>query len=581
MVLAFGFVVVTFLFFFFCDIIFSYRKFDKMVEPFFKTLRYNACTEESKRYTKNCTWTTRVLIVVIVVLYMYSVYNGKLQEPQIVDLVRYNYKQMNELHLMLSFPKEHETYIKMQNKTMQKYQALKECKTSECFQDVYGEFKVYWEYQAHMIEDVLDDEHTDDIETIVKSVNNLMKSFENYNWSAHSEEINTRMKDFMLSFVIHDVHVAPFNFENTAKTLEVVNMAYQRSIEGQKKLGSMWKTMDQIAYQIGATQPIDELRKELESFGLSTDAALVLIGLLGPDIPGQTIFIKCLIRHYIQLTSPKSVIEKDGVLVYQEEKGISTIEFIARMMTFEGLPYTILQFKMLFYAHFMDYFCVTYGLLHFVLKYICKFLDYERGERSVKWKIAKFFDILLKEYRTFLKFTIMLFLFGNAIGFVCLSYIDLQAYLFGDFSGKYVLIMRLKQMLRDVIAQINSNYIAWTYQMCFFAVLAFTSNFSTFTKNALKATVFLPSYYRNDTENNGYYYAMFFRRFARGIDGVMHVIIWLLPFLPILAKYFPSLYLMEGIFSSLGYTSAMDGGIAHIYAFLAAISSPLQSFATY
>jgi len=262
----------------------------------------------------------------------------------------------------------------------------------------------------------------------------IQKHIKNYNPKEHTTNVSKIVQGVVFSlihkYVPEGVEIGEeFNRTSFHSVRDAVRKGVQLAHNvtlAEEKFRALWNDMEHLTLALGVNKFVDSWRHDLENWGLSTDSSLLLIGLFGPDLPGQMTFTNCIVRDYVDSAfTPEKIITEDGLVVQGPLKwnGLTIFQFALQVLFGRGICYLFFQLKVVFLSCLMAYFSAGYGILVKLLNAAChQYEKVEGGFDSWGYLFYRCPYLFIRSFRVISFWLASTFLITTTMG-VCTSFI--------------------------------------------------------------------------------------------------------------------------------------------------------------
>jgi hypothetical protein len=306
--------------------------------------------------------------------------------------------------------------------------------------------------------------------------------------------------------------------------------------------------------------------------------SILVISMLGPDLPGQMVLISCIVRHYID--ESHTWIQR-GRNVTLEYNGLSVAHFALRILFGGGLIYVPHLIKILMYQAFMSYLNFGYGALIILLNNLCHLYEKSGEMETLKFLFVRALLKFIKSFRALTtRFTFFL-VATNVFGVILGLLVEVVTSPFKK-GGILQTSEEIEDWTRSIWGQHLIPHWKWflvqalvfavyTYLTCKYKELRFQANDNDkWTKERRKPVDQQCAEYRQYVDK--------FNKW-RLINWGLKIASWSLPFIGLLPKYLAPEWLNS--FETLGNLAAGESGINYWWGMLDLHTLPAWRFTVY
>jgi hypothetical protein len=404
----------------------------------------------------------RSCALLFLVLYGLLVYQGLVSSP-VPEIISSMHDKFVDITEFLKSGAEVESHLLSIEKAMEHAEELSKCTTETCADENRSNLSPFLAYLTEEAKRAYEEDlaanatGTESTHDLYLGLFHLQRHIKTYTPSEHSANVNKIVQGVVFSLVHKYIpeevlkEMGPdFNVTNFRAMKDAIRQARilaHNATLAEEKFRALWNDMEHLSLALGINKWVDSWRHDLENWGLSTDSSLILIGIFGPDLPGQMTFTNCIVRHYVDSAfAPQKLVSPDGTVISGPLKwnGLTVFQFAIQVLFGRGLCYLFYELKVIALSCLMGYFSFGYGVSAKILNAICH--EYEAAKGGFdSWDFLFFRSIYLfiRSFR-FVSFWIAtLFLITTTSGIVVSFVLDfgysLPLYLFfGYFCLKCV-----------------------------------------------------------------------------------------------------------------------------------------------
>jgi len=537
-------------------------------------------------------------------------------------------------------PLDREKEIETLEETLKKMERLENCTTNACADEMKGELLPWLSNiketakKAHELDVQYGSEKVNDSFELSEIAEKTFNLVARYKPSDHNEETASLMNKVIFAFLFPSVpkELSEGSIIALRQRLPELIKSMREDLETLKKglnlAGEMahfksWNSDGSLAYSMGVNEDVDHLRHQLEDFGLTTNEALILIGVLGPNLQSKKALINCIIKHRVE--SSYTLSNTTGNL---EWNGLTTVRFILRMLFADGLYYVPQLFKIWLLTDLLKYLSFGYFLVISVLNHVCHVYEKMGEFDTYEYSLWRLVYNVIKDSTKAASLIPIFFLVAITVGigsslaleisylkialliffYVCLKAIaSWQAFLYysnewtqkiADLTGCVILIIcfarvvvpvlvwidgsnphtilathdEISRMVHHIIENAKQHPIGTVSQILLIGSLKWIKNNYKIASDPLSAKNHRFDMYKTGRKQDDEWTKICqTHRKWKNINRLVLVIGWTLPIIAILLKsYFEE--------SDMGHLSPSDGGINYIWSLFDMASLPTHFF---
>lgn len=405
--------------------------------------------------------------ILFLVSYGLLVYQGLVSSP-VPEIVASMHDKFVDITEYLKSGAEVESHLLSIERAMEHAEELSKCTSETCADENRANLSPFLAYLTeeakHAYEEDLAVNSTGANSThdLYLGLFHIQRHIKTYTPSEHSTNVNKIVQGVVFSLIhkyipeeILGEMGSDFNITNFRALKTVIRQARQlahNATLAEEKFRALWNDVEHLSLALGVNKFVDSWRHDLENWGLSTDSSLILIGIFGPDLPGQITFTNCLVRHYVDSAfASEKIVRPDGAIVNGPLKwnGLTVSRFSMQVLFGRGLPYLFHQLKVVFMSCLMAYFSVGYGASAKLLNALCHEIERAHGGfDSWGFIIVRCTYLFIRSFKVISYWLATLFLITTAFGITVSFVLDFGYSIVPYFFFAYVLMVAVNHVCR-------------------------------------------------------------------------------------------------------------------------------------
>jgi hypothetical protein len=561
---------------------------------------------ERAKYKRRLDWCYLAFVITCLGGYGALVYQGYLPTPS-HKIVSDTMAQTLAIIDFVSQDPNVDKIISNCDLTVRKVRELEECNGEPiCFDRVRDELMPILKYWERLALESLENENEESTRMAFEGLQKMTRALQIHKPTDENKISTKKLMALVVTVIFNHLpddvrsqlpeYLAVLTPEKLVEMRATLGNLTHKLAQAGKTARALYNNLEFLAYITGANDFANSWRQELESWGFTPDESLILIGTLGPHVPGQILFVRALVKHYVdvaykvkitQLPNGKSI--TNGL----EPTGVTPAQFALKLFFGgHGAIYLMHIVKIALMDYCIAYFIPLYAIILWALNDLRHI--YERTGEFYSWKnvLVTFIRKTLKIQKRLTKYLGCLLLVGNSIGLLssALLHWAIQFWRITLPDWASAVLIPEPEIKKIVTVCIGHMKIHWmtVLSMAIVAVLYSTirakkaSRKFDYLRNPAdifekaREGVFDDEAARNqwNTVEKSY------KRWT-WINRVLLFVSWIQPVLGVMIKYVAPMLGYDWVLQlpQIGSLNLVDGGINYIWSYGDIATIPLQFFA--